>query len=101
MPKPVLTLKREEAAVQEQKELVLPMNETPTATPQPTSPQQYEPHSAEIQAKFGTLLELIRTLNDEQIKKFFTREAAEYFIEEFAKRGDPIAKLARAHFLNK
>jgi len=102
MPKPVLVLKREQEKTEETQDknvLVLPMSEPSAPAPaQPTMPPQ--PRVAQpmdVQAKFEALLEWISSLSEDQIRTFFTAEGIKNILEHFASKGDPIAKLARAH----
>jgi len=96
MPKPVLTLKKEqEASAQEQKELVLPAEVVSTATP--SAPPQQHALQPNTQPKYDVLLELIGTLTEEQIQKFFTPEGIKEIIYHLAQQGNAIAKLAKVY----
>jgi len=104
MPKPVLTLKKEQEKAEEQQDrnvLVLPMSEPSAPAPaQPTTPQQPQLRviqPMEAQAKFEILLEWISSLSEDQIRTFLTPEGVKDILDYFAKKGDLIAKLAKAH----
>jgi len=103
MPKPALIHKREQepAEPQEQEEFVVVATgeSVPTTTPPPTTAATLRRvlQPADVQAKYEALLELILSLSDEQIRTFFTPDGVKYILEQFAQRGDPIAKLAKAH----
>jgi len=109
MPKPALIPKRgaepvESTESREPEEFVIeatgePAPATPATTPQPTTTvatQRRLPY-VDAQSKYEALLELILSLSDEQIRTFFTPDGVKYILEQFAQRGDPIAKLAKAH----
>jgi len=102
MPKPVLALKKEQEKTEEEQDknvLVLPMGEPSTPAPaQPTTtPQLRVSQPMDVQAKFEALLEWISSLSEDQIRAFFTSEGVKNILDHFAQKGDPIAKLAKAH----
>lgn len=104
MPKPVLALKKEQEKteeVQEKNVLVLPMSEASAPAPaKPTMPPQPQLRVAqpmEAQAKFEVLLEWISSLSEDQIRTFLTPEGVKDILDYFAKKGDLIARLAKAH----
>jgi len=110
MPKPALIPKRgaepvESTESREPEEFVIeatgePAPATPATTPQPTTTvatQRRLLQPADTQSKYEALLELILSLSDEQIRTFFTPDGVRYILEQFAQKGDPIAKLAKAH----